>query len=39
MKTKKILSYTPMIYWYLQHDFKIAAAHQLVEYQQGNPFS
>lgn len=39
MKTKKIVTYTPMIYWYLQHGFKITPVYQLVEYQQDKPFS
>ena len=35
-KAKKILLYTSM---YLQHGFRLTAVHQLVECEQGKPFS
>ena len=39
MKTKKILFYTPLIEWYLQHGLRLTAVHQLIEYEPGMPFS
>ena len=39
MKTKKILLYTPLIEWYLQHGLRLTAVHQLIEYEPGMPFS
>ena len=39
MKAKKILLYTPLIEWYLQHGLKLTAVHQLIEYERGMPFS
>ena len=39
MKAKKILLYTPLIDWYLQHGLRLTAVHQLVEYEPGIPFS
>ena len=39
MKAKKILLYTPLIKWYLQHGLRLTAVHQLVEYEPGKPFS
>ena len=39
MKAKKILSYTPLIKWYLQHGLRFTAVHQLVEYEPGKLFS
>ena len=30
MKAKKILLYTPLIKWYLQHGLRLTAVHQLV---------
>ena len=30
-KTEKILLYTPLIKWYLQHGLRLTAVHQLVE--------
>ena len=39
MKTKKILLYTPLIKWYLQHGLRLTAVHQLVEYEPGKPIS
>ena len=38
MKTKKILFYTPVLEWYLQHDLRFTAVHQLIEYKLGMPF-
>ena len=37
MKAKKILLYTPVLEWYLQHGFRLV--HQLIEYEPGMPFS
>ena len=39
MKAKKILLYTPLIEWYLQHGLRLTAVHQLIEYEPGKPFS
>ena len=39
MRAKKILLYTPLIKYYLQHDLKLTAVHQLVEYEPGKTFS
>ena len=39
MKAKKILLYTPLIEWYLQHSLRLTAVHQLIEYEPGMPFS
>ena len=39
MKAKKILLYTPLIEWYLQHGLRLAAVHQLIEYEPSIPFS
>ena len=39
MKAKKILLYTPLIKWYLQHGLRLTAVHQLAEYELGKPFS
>ena len=39
MKAKKILLYTPLIKWYLEHGLRLTAIHQLVEYDPGKPFS
>ena len=39
MRAKKILLYTPLIKCYLQHDLKLTAVHQLVEYEPGKTFS
>ena len=39
MKAKKILLYTPLIELYLQHGLRLTAVHQLMEYEQGMPFS
>ena len=39
MKAKKILLYTPLIEWYLQHSLRLTAVHQLIKYEPGMPFS
>ena len=39
MKAKKILLHASIIRWYLQHDLKLIAVHQLVENEQGKSFS
>ena len=39
MKAKKILLYTPLIEWYLQHGLRLTAVHQLIEYEPGMPFA
>ena len=39
MKTEKILLYTPLIEWYLQHHLRLTAVHQLIEYEPGMPFA
>ena len=39
MKAKKIFLYTPLIEWYLQHELRLTAVHQLIKYEPGMPFS
>ena len=39
MKAKKILLHTSIICWYLQHDLKLIAVHEVVENEQGKSFS
>ena len=39
MMAKKILLYTPVIKWYLQHGLRLKAVYQMVEYEPGQPFS
>ena len=39
MKAKKILLYTPVIEWHLQHGLRLTAVHQLIEYEPGMSFS
>ena len=39
MKAKKILLYTPVIEWYLQHGLRLTAVDKLIEYEPGVPFS
>ena len=39
MKAKKILLYTLLIEWYLQHGLRLTAVYQLIEYEPGRPFS
>ena len=38
MKAKKILLYTPLIEWYLQHGLRLTVVYQLIEYEPGMPF-
>ena len=38
MKAKKILLYTPVIKWHVQHGLRLTAVHQLIEYEPGMPF-
>ena len=38
MKAKKILLYTPLLKWYLEHGLKVTAYHQLILYKPGRPF-
>ena len=38
IKAKKILLYTPLIKWYLQHGLRLTAVHRLVEYEPGKLF-
>ena len=33
-KAKETLLYKPLIEWYLQHGLRLAAVHQLIEYEQ-----
>ena len=37
MKAKKILLYTTLIKWYLQHGLRLTAVHQLAKYEPGMP--
>ena len=39
MKVRKILLYTPLIKWYLQHGLRLTAVHHLIEYEPGMSFS
>ena len=39
MNEKKIILYTPLIKWYLPHDLRLTAIHQLVEYEPSKHFS
>ena len=39
MKVKKILLYTPLIAWHLQHELRLTAVHQLIEYEPDMSFS
>ena len=39
MKAKKILLYTPVLEWYLQHGLRLTAVHQLIENEPGMPFA
>ena len=38
MKAKKILLYTPLLKWYIEHGLKVTAYHQLLLYKPGRPF-
>ena len=39
MKTKEIFLYAPLMKRYLDHDLRLTAVHQPVEYEPGKPFS
>ena len=39
MRATKILLYTPVLEWYLQHGLRMTAVHQLIEYEPGMSFS
>ena len=39
MKSKKILLYTPVLEWLLQHGLRSKAVNQLIQYEPGMPFS
>ena len=38
MKAKKILRYTPLLKWYIEHGLKLTAHHELLLYKPGRPF-
>ena len=38
MKAKKILLYTPLLKWYIEHGLEVTAYHELLLYQPGRPF-
>ena len=38
MKAKKILLYTPLLKWYIEHGLQVTAYHELLVYKQGRPF-
>ena len=38
MKAKKILLYTPLIEWYLNHGLRLTVVHQLIEYESDMAF-
>ena len=38
MKAKRILLYTPLLKWYIEHGLKVTAYHQLLQYTPGWPF-
>ena len=39
MGAKKILLYTPLLKWYLDHGLKVTAFHQFLRYKRGKPFA
>ena len=39
MEAKKILLYTPVLKWYLDHGLKVTAFYQFLEYKRGKPFA
>ena len=39
MKAERILLYTPVIEWHLQHGLRLTAVRQLIEYEPGMSFS
>ena len=38
MKAKKILLYTPLLKWYIEHGLEVTAYHELLLYKPGRPF-
>ena len=38
MKAKKILLYTPLLRWYIEHGLEVTAYHELLLYKPGRPF-
>ena len=38
MKAEKILVYTPLLKWYIEHGLKVTAYHLLLLYKPGRPF-
>ena len=38
MKAEKILVYTPLLKWYIEHGLKVIAYHLLLLYKPGRPF-
>ena len=39
MAAKKILLFTPLLKWYLDHGLKVTAFHQFLRYKRGKPFA
>ena len=39
MAAKKILLYTPLLKWYLDHGLTVTAFHQFLKYERGKPFA
>ncbi|XP_057294628.1 uncharacterized protein LOC130623157 [Hydractinia symbiolongicarpus] len=39
MKAEKILLYTSVLKWYLDHGLKVTAFHQFIKYKRGKPFA
>ena len=39
MEAKKIMLYTPVLKWYLDHGLKVTAFYQFLEYKRGKPFA
>ena len=39
MAANKILLYTPLLKWYLDHGLKVTAFHQFLRYKRGKPFA
>ena len=38
IKTEKILLYTPLLKWYIEHGLKVTVYHKLLKYKAGRPF-
>ena len=38
MKAEKILLYTPLLKWYIEHGLKLTAYHKFLKYKAGRPF-